>query len=707
MAEQHGDHKTFRAGRPWTHEEAVCVYMLYTEYHASNYERASIFNEVFGGRPSETQIYAAGQASKATIGNVPPRSPKSVENAYYSKYRRCSPLAKAGEDSMRTHMRTRIADVVAQRDGRDIYRASAPAMSLQQLTPPATPSTQAYGDTELARSPVEKMRPTKILYIPSTIEDLIDDDEYSPPSKRKRESSQSRRVRYSRPRPTSPVVLIPRIQDDTAQPGMDEPAIPLDLKTPRRISTTSDSGKGARLSRRPAEKMIYSRMGNTPTSLPAHRYLSAPPSDADYVDVPEEKGHPWIPALLFRYWDNGSRGSNSHIGFKSGRTALARAPPRRAPLCKDLEWTDVLEHLNPNSSLESPQPSPFISTSSRLLWTIQQGLRKLGTAGHISVIDPSFLDARAVYYVPPFHKQLHRHFAFDRGAQYWTGLSEHLVWNEVPESSMVMTFTLSQLCDFADSDPDVKRILRLNMVKSDSKLDRTIRAFKQDKVKVTNQKAAAIARIVMFFGFSHATASNVLSRIVYEITQGWALFPEDNVTESAWQDKALWFTHTLCRRSDAPVTLARQAEICHAFLDGLQWSRGERGNLNTQYEPEKVLLMQKRAAKIGLADPVKIVANDLNAAARSIQDYDTDQRRRLDSLWRRPLAVEGRAEEDEGEEDSHIQSEQEGMTEPEDRNEVPEPDLADYGDEQDGVSPFDDPRLERRRQILMCTDEAF
>lgn len=195
------------------------------------------------------------------------------------------------------------------------------------------------------------------------------------------------------------------------------------------IGDVQSPNERAMVTRHSEDKVLYPRMGNTPILLPQDKFQTAPPTDQDYRDVSEEDAHPWLSPILSRYWDDNSHGMNSAQGFKSGRTVIARAPLRPAPLCKDLERVDVLEHLNPNRHLEHPIPSPFISTSNRLIWTIQQALRKLGPTGHISIIDASVLDPLSVYYTPPFHEELYRHFVFDNGAQYYKGLNEHLVWD--------------------------------------------------------------------------------------------------------------------------------------------------------------------------------------------------------------------------------------------------------------------------------------
>lgn len=70
-----------------------------------------------------------------------------------------------------------------------------------------------------------------------------------------------------------------------------------------------------------------------------------------------------------------------------------------------------------------------------------------------------------------------------------------------------------------------------------------------------------------------------------------------------------------------------------SFLDGFKWSRGERGNLTTQYDRAKGLVVEKRAAKIGLADPVGIVVGELAEAARAVRGRGEEQRGRLEGFW--------------------------------------------------------------------------
>ena len=94
-------------------------------------------------------------------------------------------------------------------------------------------------------------------------------------------------------------------------------------------------------------------------------------------------------------------------------------------------------------------------------------------------------------------------------------------------------------------------------------MDEVSRAFKRDNVQITDSIAVAIAELIIFFGLDHTSREESISSLVYEIAQGWALTPDD-VAQSSWQTKAQWFTHTICRRSDEPVSFVEQSTIHHA-----------------------------------------------------------------------------------------------------------------------------------------------
>ena len=295
-------------------------------------------------------------------------------------------------------------------------------------------------------------------------------------------------------------------------------------------------------------------MGNIPLLLSPAAHTKAPPASLPYNDISEEAAHPPLPPLLWRYYDSSSQGLNSPSGFKSGRSAHARAPLRGPPLCKDLEWIDILEHHSPSKNSKLRVHSPFISTSSRLLWLLRNALGKEDPSTCISLINSSGLGPKGVYYLPPFHAELKKHLVFDNGAQYYKGISEHLVWNEIPPSAVIKPVSLEAFCAFVKSKKALKTLLRLDKLDARAKLDEISRTFKRDSVKLTESVATAIAELALLFGLGHTSPEQHLSCFVYEIAQGWALTAE-SATHPSWLTKAQAFSDALCRRSDEPVTL--------------------------------------------------------------------------------------------------------------------------------------------------------
>lgn len=411
---------------------------------------------------------------------------------------------------------------------------------------------------------VARKRSIAALYTPSsTTDEQAGGFEDAPRPKRCRRA----------PRDQSPTVMIPKVLEFQTPHDVvyaEEPATIVyasgkTSKTARRAAGTQKSLPVAKSQAHSNEgaPILYQRMGNMPLMLSPAHHKNAPPTEAPYNDISEKHARPYLTPVLLRYWDSSSQGANSASGFKSGKSAHARVPLRGPPLCKDLEWMEVLEHLNPSNNSELRIHTPFISTSSRLLWILRKALRKGDPSGCISLIDSSVLDPQAVYYVPPFHSEFKKCFVFDHGAQYYKGISERLVWNEIGSSAMIKTVSLDDFCAFVNGNREVKRLMRLDKIASPSKLDEISRTFKRDGVKITDSIAVAIAELVMFFGLDHTSDREKFSCLVYEIAQGWALTPE-SVAQSSWQAKAHWFTHTICRRSDEPVNFDQQSRIYHA-----------------------------------------------------------------------------------------------------------------------------------------------
>lgn len=67
-----------------------------------------------------------------------------------------------------------------------------------------------------------------------------------------------------------------------------------------------------------------------------------------------------------------------------------------------------------------------ISTANNLAWSVRMALKRMDLGANLSVIDPSKLDPKAIYYVPPFYESLKMKRCFERGYFGYRGTHEHM-----------------------------------------------------------------------------------------------------------------------------------------------------------------------------------------------------------------------------------------------------------------------------------------
>lgn len=78
------------------------------------------------------------------------------------------------------------------------------------------------------------------------------------------------------------------------------------------------------------------------------------------------------------------------------------------------------------TSLTSILSSTSISTANNLAWGTRMALKRMNSAAKLSVIDPSKLNPKAIYYVPPFYEALKKKRCFERGYFGYRGTHEHM-----------------------------------------------------------------------------------------------------------------------------------------------------------------------------------------------------------------------------------------------------------------------------------------
>lgn len=132
-----------------------------------------------------------------------------------------------------------------------------------------------------------------------------------------------------------------------------------------------------------------------------------------------------------------------------------------------------------------------------------------------------------------------------------------LIWDRIPATAVIKTFSLPDLIAFADSTDALKAVLRLEKLKTKSA--NSAKDFKRDNIRISSRVAEAIAQIVSFLGLDHKSSLEHLTTAVAEIAQGWRL----QATGDS-QEKSDAFVQVFCRKSEKYVGLDEQVKLQHA-----------------------------------------------------------------------------------------------------------------------------------------------
>ncbi|MCJ1281056.1 hypothetical protein MMC26_000374 [Xylographa opegraphella] len=170
--------------------------------------------------------------------------------------------------------------------------------------------------------------------------------------------------------------------------------------------------------------------------------------------------------MVFRFYDNNSRGVNCASGFLSGD--FERTPVTQPGLFSEAFLGPAENHLR-----RFHVPSPFISVWDSLLPALHRGLRsdayRSGNA-YIAIIDAEQLDvghsseyAKAIRVREIVHELKSRGRYLDM--RYW-GSSEYLVYRDIPQSAVLTTFSVDSLREYVEAWPAVDQILRLHGIEA-------------------------------------------------------------------------------------------------------------------------------------------------------------------------------------------------------------------------------------------------
>ncbi|KAK5697420.1 hypothetical protein LTR97_007558 [Elasticomyces elasticus] len=335
--------------------------------------------------------------------------------------------------------------------------------------------------------------------------------------------------------------------------------------------------------------------------------------------VPEALAHPPTSGLLYRYWDENSHGSNSETGFTAGRYMPNNVAPR-TPKCGELDYADIENHLNRNKV-----SSPFCSAANCFLWIMRLALKEAGRGakdGRITLIDADALPRQGVYHVRPFHNQLKNQFCFLNGAWRYWGTHEFMVWHQVPQSAIIHTFTIADLLATCQRLPALAAALRIETIsRKNASLKTTILSRLQDhQISLDQDTVPVVARLCRLIGLTAASPLKQLEHLIGDVIQGWKLNVEA-LSSSEWASYATRWSHALCGRSTVP-TLERELQLRLTFLHGVKAGIGE---FNMLHNPTLIAKMQRKAIRLGLESPTKIILESVANATKAVLVCEQDQ----------------------------------------------------------------------------------
>ncbi|KAK0877450.1 hypothetical protein LTR87_008701 [Friedmanniomyces endolithicus] len=111
-----------------------------------------------------------------------------------------------------------------------------------------------------------------------------------------------------------------------------------------------------------------------------------------------------------------------------------------------------------------------------------------------------------------------------------------------------------------------------------------------------------------------------VAHLVTDIVHGCAFVIEIGTTPLEWQQLSAWFAQEFCK-GEFP-DLRRHQMIRAAFLEGVKWACG---SYNARFSKEGIETVQRRAARVGLRDPLAILNQEFEVAKAQTTAYFATQ----------------------------------------------------------------------------------
>lgn len=171
--------------------------------------------------------------------------------------------------------------------------------------------------------------------------------------------------------------------------------------------------------------------------------------------------------------------------------------------------------------------------------------------------------------------------------------------------------------DFVVSTPTAAALLRLNkLTQHRVGYAKKREAFKNQAIGINSDTIIGIAEIAKFLGLDHGSTLGHIAGVVSDIVQGWALVIDPRSSSDLEVQAATFADHMHTGERPCAAKDLQMAKL--AFLEGLKW--GNARDRNPRFNVVTANRVEKRATKVGLGSPVKVLYNELDKIIKDSQE---------------------------------------------------------------------------------------
>jgi hypothetical protein len=244
-------------------------------------------------------------------------------------------------------------------------------------------------------------------------------------------------------------------------------------------------------------------------------------TDKDLVvksPVTPAEAHSPVPELLFRFYDDHSRGVRTRDGEISGRHAYLPCGPPAPPSCADDRmFAAVLCHLNNDDTA-----SELISTTSNLFFALRLAA-KSNANPRIYVIRGGAMPREKVFHLWPYHSRFKDERLFYNGKYRNPSSHEYAVWATIPRTAIIHDFAFADLERHLLGNPYMAPVFRIDEMKTKKGNTNILQNFKKDKLDLTLATIEGIARLMPKFGITVTSPTPVIARLISEIIRSFEI----------------------------------------------------------------------------------------------------------------------------------------------------------------------------------------